>query len=211
MNILDSKKKILTLLLFLSPMLMTGDATRIKYVPDTDSFVIVKGTSSLHDWSVRTNQIEGFAEFKELVTGLSLEKVLSLSLDFEKPVVHISISATSLKSEKKGMDQNMYKALKSRQYPFITYDLSALKVAKMKDPSHILVTTTGSLNITGISRPLEMSVMVSTDTQNEIVFTGNTRLKMTDFQIKPPKAMMGMIKTGDEVEVQFKWTIHPSS
>jgi hypothetical protein len=191
-------------------MVMTGVETRVKYAPSNESFVIVKGTSSLHDWSVRGGPIDGYAEFKEAIAGISLGDIFMLSSDSDKPVVHVSISANSLKSEKKAMDKKMYSALKSDQYPFITYDLTTINVTEVNDKSHLMIKTTGSLNIAGVLRPLEMSVMVAGDMQNAIVFTGSTRLKMTDFQIKPPKAMLGMLKTGDEVEVEFKWVIRPS-
>lgn len=210
-RILGLKKAIWVLLFFLLPSVMTEGVSRIKYAPDNGSFAIVKGTSSLHDWSVRTDQIEGYAEFKEAIGEITLGDVLTLSSDTEKPVVHVLIPAVSLKSEKKAMDNNMYSALKTDQYPQITFDLSAIAVTEIKDTAHLVIKATGSLNIAGVSRTFELPVMVDASRQSGIVFTGDTSLKMTDFQIKPPKAMLGMLKTGDEVKIEFKWVISPAS
>ena len=40
-------------------------------------------------------------------------------------------------------------------------------------------------------------------TQGKVQFTGSYTLKMTDFSVKPPTAMFGTIKTGDEITVKF--------
>jgi hypothetical protein len=210
-SVLDSRQLILGLLLMMSPIIATEADSRVKYASSNESFVIVKGTSSLHDWSVRGDQIDGFAELKEMIAGLSLGDIFALTSDSDKPVVHVSVSADSLKSDKKAMDKKMYEALKVDQFPRITYELTSISAAEMKDPSHLTLKTAGTLTITGVSRPLEMTVQVEVSGQNAIIFEGNTRLKMTDFQIKPPKAMLGMLKTGDEVEISFKWIVRSPS
>ena len=38
---------------------------------------------------------------------------------------------------------------------------------------------------------------------NIIVFRGELTLKMSDYEISPPTALMGTIKTGDEVTIRF--------
>ena len=37
--------------------------------------------------------------------------------------------------------------------------------------------------------------------------TGQLPIRMTDYGIKPPTAMMGTIKTGDDVKVTFRWVV----
>ena len=38
---------------------------------------------------------------------------------------------------------------------------------------------------------------------NKVTLTGATKLKMTDYKIDPPKALMGTITTGDEITIKF--------
>jgi polyisoprenoid-binding protein YceI len=40
-----------------------------------------------------------------------------------------------------------------------------------------------------------------------ITFNGSKKIKMTDFGISPPTALMGTMTTGDEVEVIFQVTL----
>jgi polyisoprenoid-binding protein YceI len=41
--------------------------------------------------------------------------------------------------------------------------------------------------------------------------TGMVPIKMTDFGIKPPTAMFGTLRTGDEVKVNFALTVGPKA
>lgn len=46
-------------------------------------------------------------------------------------------------------------------------------------------------------------------TSNGIAFKGNKKLKMTDFNMEPPKAMFGILKADDDVTVSFNVTFRP--
>ena len=43
------------------------------------------------------------------------------------------------------------------------------------------------------------------------ILTGQTPVKMTAFGIKPPVAMLGTIKTGDDVKVTFRWVVEKAN
>ena len=37
--------------------------------------------------------------------------------------------------------------------------------------------------------------------------SGETAMKMTDFKVKPPQAMLGAIKSGDRIKLGFEWNV----
>jgi hypothetical protein len=43
-----------------------------------------------------------------------------------------------------------------------------------------------------------------THTGNKITIKGSKELNMNDFKIKPPTAMMGTLKTGEQITVSFQ-------
>jgi hypothetical protein len=49
--------------------------------------------------------------------------------------------------------------------------------------------------------------MVKTISDHDIKFSGSYTLKMTDFKMSPPTAMMGTIKVGNEVTIKFDLTL----
>src|SRR5690554_7280057 len=58
------------------------------------------------------------------------------------------------------------------------------------------------LTLAGVTRQIQMDVNVE-ETSEGIRYTGSVPLKMSDFEIRPPTAMFGALRTGDEVTVGF--------
>jgi hypothetical protein len=59
----------------------------------------------------------------------------------------------------------------------------------------------------GFTNLIMLSVTGKNLPGGDIQFTGSRSLKMTDYKMKPPTAMMGTIKVGNEVTLKFDLTI----
>lgn len=152
---------------------------------DKVSFVYINGTSTLHDWTASVEQMKG--TLQAVVEDNHLVKISSLSM---------SIPATSLKSGKEAMDKNMYKALKTDQYPEIVYRLKSHTI------HNGAITTKGELTIAGVTKSVETKV-TQKEAGKHIKIDGEVKLKMSDFNIKPPEFLFGAFKTGDEITITF--------
>jgi polyisoprenoid-binding protein YceI len=69
------------------------------------------------------------------------------------------------------------------------------------------INTTGYLKIAGTSRKVDMYVWGQVGGDSEHQLQRLQKIKMTDFGISPPTALMGTMTTGDEVEVIFQVTL----
>ncbi|SMD36866.1 Polyisoprenoid-binding protein YceI [Reichenbachiella faecimaris] len=143
----------------------------------------VQGTSSLHDW-------------KSTVEEFTVEAILK-----EDQINNIQFSAIvkSIKSGKSGMDGNTYKALKEDKYPEIKFVSSQLNILKDR------LIGTGQLTIAGKSKDIPINLIIKQNTTTTV--NGNVKIKMTDYDITPPTAVFGTIKTGDEITIQFNFTL----
>lgn len=163
-----------------------------------DSRMIIRGTSTLHSWQCKVEQISGqmTAEFE----GESIGNIKSLVLG----VVVNSIRSIDEKGAyyEKGMDKNVYKALKDEKFPTITFTLSKINKRSLigKD---IAFDATGVLRIAGVAKEINLRA-VATQTAEGISFEGKIPIKMTDYNVDPPTAIFGTIKTGNEIMLEFK-------
>jgi polyisoprenoid-binding protein YceI len=158
--------------------------------------MVVRGTSNLHDWESRANEVRANGE---IVTEGSLIKSVA-SLQLEIPVRGIKSPKGSI------MDGKTYDALKATAFPYITYKLDKVLMLTPKSGGYEGLAS-GVLTIAGVSRPTELTVTGKMGADGSVVFSGRKQLKMTDFKISPPTALMGTLTTGDGIEVVYTITL----
>jgi polyisoprenoid-binding protein YceI len=102
------------------------------------------------------------------------------------------------------MDNKTYEAFKSDKNPTITYKLSSLSASGAN------LQATGSLTMAGSSQSIVMSISAKVLANGDVQLTGTQKLSMKDYKMEPPTAVMGTIKVGDEVIVNFDLVLTPS-
>lgn len=149
----------------------------------------VIGGSTLHDWEMVASTATGKAEMT--LDNQSLASIKS---------AEVTMKATALKSGKGQMDEIAYKALKAEKNPTITF-----KFISYKSLGGNKGQVTGNLTIAGTTKPVTFEVQ--TVVRGTLVeLKGTTSFKMTDFNMVPPTAMFGTIKTENQVKIEFKTT-----
>jgi polyisoprenoid-binding protein YceI len=116
--------------------------------------------------------------------------------------LNFSLEVENLKSDEKDLDKNAYKAMKTKEFKEIFYQLVWSKVIHELGNKY-LIKTHGNLTIAGITRAVNMNVSCIVNNDSTITCTGSQRLKMSDYKIHPPSFMMGAMKTGDAVTLDF--------
>lgn len=161
------------------------------YSLNNDNSVLeVHGTSTFHDWTFDGKNQAGKID-------------VAVSNDFKIEALYFSVETESLKSGKSGMDKNAYEAMKSDTYENIEFKWSSTeKVVKINANAYQVIVN-GNISIAGITRAIVQDFKIKVN-GNSLIVEGETPLLMTDFGIDPPKALLGAIKTGDEIKINFK-------
>jgi polyisoprenoid-binding protein YceI len=158
--------------------------------------ITIAGTSNVHDYTATTT--------KATITKVKLGPAVAGDTfwdEVQKPggleAFDISIPAETLKSSKEGLDKNMYKALKTNEHKNITFSLKSMTGA----PGAL--TATGILTVAGVEREVTLPLKTVKKGDN-LAVTGTVDVLMTDHGIKPPKAMLGMVKADPRITVTFE-------
>jgi polyisoprenoid-binding protein YceI len=184
--LLYAGKKLLLLTSFLGTT-YAGSA-QIKYQATDNIHSSVSGTSTLHDWNMKTSAGQCKATFT-LNASNELTDLTNLSL---------SIPAASLKSKSKSMDKNAYKALKTKDNKSITFDLISATLS-----ANGTITCMGTLSIAGKSINTQLIAVAKSNANKTIGITGSKKISMKEFNMVPPTFMLGTIKTGNDITLSF--------
>lgn len=154
----------------------------------------LSGTSTLHNWTMNAQTFSGEAQFS-FKAGNEHQLNSLRALTF-------SLAVLDLKSGETGLDKNAYKALKSNDYKNISYKLVSATISPEKE-NKFLIKTHGNLTIAGVTKEVTINVYGVVNADETITCTGSEKLNMTDYQVNPPKFMLGAMKTGDAVTLDF--------
>lgn len=161
--------------------------------------ITVLGTSNIHDWDL--NSDKGSCNMTvQLDASGNLSGVSNLA--FTLPV-------NTLKSKHGSqMDNNAYKAMNAGTYPNVTFKSSSVTVKPVSAGNYTL-TAPGKLSISSGSRDVTLSGSCKLNSDKSLTITGSYKLKTTDYNVKPISIMLGAIKTGPDVTIQYNLTAKP--
>ncbi len=151
------------------------------------SLLKVEGTSTIHDWEMEVEEMKGN------IIVMQTDKLESLQSG------EISFKVNSLVSDHSLMNKKAYSALKENKHPVIKgkvleiYTENSLSKVKLE------------LDIAGVKRIVTSDYKTSLLNTKQIKVQGEFDLQLSDFDIEPPVAIMGTIKTGDAITITYSF------
>ena len=183
----------MTLLVAVFIMILAATANAQKSYILSSSKMSVEGTSSLHDWTSDVVKMDWSG--KILVDGTSVKAISEVT---------VNIAVTDIKSSKGGMmDDKTYEAFKSEQNPTITFKLTSVAMSGNEAKAN------GTLTMAGVTKPIILNVSTKLLADGSVNLSGSQVINMKDFNMKPPKAVMGTIKVGEKITLLFELIVKP--
>lgn len=147
------------------------------------------GTTNIHDFQSKVTQASG-----ELVIK-----------DAKPQSMLVEIPVKGIKSKEKLMDTKTYKAFNADKYPVIIFQLTNVSELQVAG-NEINVMVAGNLTMNGVTKPVILKSSGKIVKPGVYEFSGSLALKMTDFKMQPPTAMLGLMKVRDPVTVKYTVT-----
>jgi polyisoprenoid-binding protein YceI len=118
--------------------------------------------------------------------------------------VDVKVPVRALKCGNEKMESIMYDALKAGDASNIAYILASLETKRATATDGSVVHATGTLSIAGRENTVRMDVRAERLADGTIRAVSEVPILMTDYGVKPPKALLGAIRTGNQVVVKFE-------
>ncbi|MCY2959191.1 MAG: YceI family protein [Planctomycetota bacterium] len=141
--------------------------------------------STLHDFSGVTTRVEG-------------EITANLAKPGENCSGSVSAQSASLDTGLEARDESMREILEPAKFPEVRFDWSAFEPTSVDAAAQKVVgVAKGKLSIHGVARDVSMPVTITVDASKRLAIDGQTKIKMSDFGVKPP-SKLGLISVEDE-------------
>jgi len=131
-------------------------------------------------------------------------------LSIETAPVQLTDTWLSAKDFQKVQEFARKDMLNAERYPSMTFDSSSISEHLRVDGPAGEFEVKGTLTIRNVGKPVMIRVRIEPRPDGTLRFTGESKIKLTDYGLKPPSAALGTVGTKDEMDVKFILIALPS-
>lgn len=154
----------------------------------------ISGTSTVRSW---TCTVKGVLK---VTPGTGAPALPGMASGVQTATVTVPVK--DFKCPNDEMTQHLMETMKPEQHAEITFRMERYVVNGGQAEA------TGAVTINGVTAPLTLPLTVDAS-GGRMQVAGNTRLDMTKFRVDPPVVMMGMLKVGPQIRIEFKGVVAP--
>jgi hypothetical protein len=203
-----------TLLIVLGALILMGSAASAQDKSGTlrlpvraDSKLWLEGSSNIRDWTCKATAMEALIAIAANSVDSRDDAAVSRSLRG----VDVIVPVRMLKCGDRHMEANMYTALKAPKLPEMSYIIADFEITPVLSDDGLSVQATGKMSVAGVERPVNMTVKTERLADGTRRARGTVPIRMTDFGITPPRPWFGVLRTANEVRVQFEIYVSPQA
>lgn len=180
--------------------LLAAAPTPVQMLPS--GTLTVAGDSNVRSWTCSTTTFGGSLELadQDALTPDRLGEAVR-SLDIRIPVARLDCNNNT-------MNDHMWDALERDRHPEIRYRMTGYTVIPTSSETAV-VDLRGELTIAGTTRPHAVRLSARTLEEGAIRVLGDSPIRMTEFGVEPPRAMLGALRVRDDVMVRIDLRLDP--
>lgn len=181
-------RRIVSVILFM--FISTAVLVKAQTLALKSSDITINGETNVkHDFTIKATQVNG-----KITVADNLPKTLT-----------VEIPVSSLISGERLMDKKTHEAFDEPKNPTIKFNMTEVNSIQVNG-ENIAVTVTGDLTLRWATKKVTLKADGKVTSPGVYTFQGVLPIKMSDYGMKAPTAMMGTLKTKDQVTVNYNVT-----
>jgi len=182
--------------LTLTPILLGAVIATGRMDLQPESRIWVEGTSTVRSFKCTAAVVEAdvaTTKPRATIAVFAGEKAIS--------DVAVRIPAARLDCRNGTMNGHMLKAIKADAAPTISFSLKSYEL--LDTNKDVTTTLKGTLSLGGTTKDITIDAGLVQEADGSLRVKGSYDLRLTEYGLKPPSLMMGSMKVGDLVKVNF--------
>lgn len=123
--------------------------------------------------------------------------------------IQLGVPVRSLRCGNRRMDRDLYRIMRTDEFPLMTFRLWTYHPMPPPSAGDFTVKAVGALGLAGRENLVVVTVRIERRSDGTVWVRGSKALRMSDFGIEPPSAMLGLIRAHDQVVVRFDFLVDP--
>ena len=163
--------------------------------PETAPKFTITGTSTLSDWEV---VCPGVSDMPSTITFNPQKPEQIAEFGFKVPVETMDGGRGS------SMNDKIKTAFVSTENPYVQFvQTQPASVTSAGSPGSFTINSTGTLSMAGMDKTVTVQSKAEV-IDDALVISGFKNMKFSEFNMTPPSAMFGQIKTHDDIVVSYE-------
>lgn len=186
------------LLLFLLALISS-----YKPIPDAkiQQWVVTKGCSLTVNGSTNVNK------FNCAIAFYNQPDTLSFHTNYSSEIVKMSgkmrLPVENFDCHNPMMSKDLQKTLKAKEFPHLEIHFISLSRFPNRELNNDKIKGVLIIKLAGVSKKIEIEYQTKKIDTNKLTLIGKKRITFSDFNIIPPRKLGGMIKTNNELDIEF--------
>ena len=169
------------------------------YTPEEVSKLWIEGRSNINEFECQANKYFGEATLFDDPNPDFLQDVSA------RLFLKVEIRVDGFECGRSRMNRDLQQALKSDEFPEIVFmfDNATMLNGPQEVDDAFEIEVHGSLTVAGNTKNIRFVTKAYYLEHNKVRAIGRTTIRMSDFGVEPPTALMGLVKADDELAVNF--------
>ena len=159
----------------------------------------VDGRATVGSWDCQVAEFDSEVELAEDLDGLG--GLTFQDLGDAVTGLTMSVSAAMDCDDGDDMDEYSREALEVEDHPTVDFEMNGYEVVETQG-NEAEVELRGIMTISGDDRPVTIPATVAPE-DNGLAVSGSFELDMTEYDVDPPRMMLGTIRVRSDVEISF--------
>lgn len=175
-------------------------AQYITYIPEEVSRLWIEGRSNVNEFECEANQYFGEATLFDNPGPVEFSQSMQ-----ERVFMQVEIRVDGFECGRSRMNRDLQDALRSRDFPDITFLFDSADLVGFPETNDgaFEINVKGTLTVAGNTRDIQFITRAYYLEPTKVRAIGKTTIRMSDFDVEPPTALMGLVKADDELSVNF--------
>ena len=167
-----------------------------------ESEIWIEGKSNVSTFACQARSMSGYGR-------VAAERAIETESSDAEALLAVTVRSFDCGNSR--MNSDLFEALKADIHPTIHFKMERANVVGYRPSGSVELDVAGIITVAGVARSVQTRVVGDRLANGQFRAAGAILVSMRDFNIEPPTALLGLVRTRNDITVRFDLVAAPST